>query len=566
SAANQAISTTFGDKTNKTAEFAPTNNSLVGARDLSGQSLANLRQQSETAITTQRGVLPAAEAPARNTRAELPTSTQTFVPQKNEIAPINSTKPQESARQEQVQNNERNLRNDNSNNRVELRQVAAPGVEAQKSVPAVININTNFNSDVRLRSTISELPLAQKNASGESQTSSDKSIFSIKASDASKQIIPTEAVKALPTADAAKLVALPGLIGKDIASISISTTTARTDNAPLAQIKTVEAGRIPENILKGQTDITVRQQDALSTMGQQGKVVAAQIGQTAVFNPGRGQQDAQTGKVEPTANPTIGGRVVADIPGGRPVAPGLVTKGDGTIIGESSQVKISGSDKRGGPEGRYMIAEVTLAMVLAAGGIRRILPTDKSSKNDSPSSGTRGDGTRKIEREFGSKSRDPLNTDSLKFVASFKTGQKAMLNGSSREFTMSLKSNLQSVNLANGRRLWIAPEGTTAFTRAFAQPKKESTAFMSHETQNVSLAQMQLRPLMADAASGANIAMPVEQSAFNQFVKAQQTALDEVLAPIMNAAHDFIEMDDPYQSFLNMFADKSASTKRRRPG
>ncbi len=561
---NQALATTNGDKQNKAAEFAPTNNTnITNVRDLPGQTMPNLRQ-SDTAALLPRGTT--ADTSARTPRTELPSNNQSTTPVKPEAVSINGTKAQESVKLEQAQNNERIQRNDSSNNRVEFRQVAAPGVDNQKSVPSAVNIINNFSTETRLRSTISDIPQNQKNGTADNQTASDKAIFAIKANDASKSIIPTEQIKSLPAADAAKLVALPGLSGKDIASISINTSTTRSDGTIPAQSKNAEAGRTQESVLKGQIDTTVRHQDALSPLAQQGKIVGGQIAQGAGLNPGRGQQDIQTGKIESTVNTIVGGRVVADIPGGRPVAPGFIAKGDGTVLGDSTQIKISGSDKRGGPEGRYMIAEVTLAMVLAAGGIRRILPTDKGSKNDSSNSGTRGDGTRKIEREFGSKTRDPLNTESLKFIASFKAGQKVSLNGSSREFAFGLKSNLQSVNLANGKRLWIAPEGKTAFTRAFAQPKKETTAFLSHETQNVSLAQMQLRPLMADAASGANIAMPAEQSAFNQFVKAQQTALDEVLAPIMNAAHDFIEMDDPYQSFLNMFADKSTGTKRRRQG
>ncbi|MBX9687364.1 MAG: hypothetical protein K2X27_11720, partial [Candidatus Obscuribacterales bacterium] len=215
-------------------------------------------------------------------------------------------------------------------------------------------------------------------------------------------------------------------------------------------------------------------------------------------------------------------------------------------------------------EGRYMIAELTLAMVLAAGGIRRILPSDRVSNNSDKSNGNGGDGRRRIERELSGKLREPLSADSMKFQANSFSLQQ-LKRGFKQDGLDGLKGRLLQVNLQSGRKLMLGTEGAKAFLKA-TKDTKSANSYTSQDSYNpssISTAQLQLRPLLAEAAGSAQFAMPAEVSAFEKFFKGQQQALDEALFPLINAASEFIEIDDPFQSFKDMFAAKEKSTGAR---
>ncbi len=243
---------------------------------------------------------------------------------------------------------------------------------------------------------------------------------------------------------------------------------------------------------------------------------------------------------------------------------------DGTQIGDTANgaISISGASKIKGPEGRYMIAEMTLAVVLAAGGIRRVLPTDRGKDGKSNSGGGSGLSDRKsIEREL-SRLREPARADSLKFVdSSYKLSRPNLKSESG--LAAGLRSSLETTQLANGRQLLLAADARVHF-RSFAVQKQAET-YMSQEarTQTTQLAlgyaQTELRPLLADAGSGRNFAMPAESSVLEQMFKAQQKALDEVLRPLLNP-EDYLEVDDPFESFKNVFAAKASAKGRQRKG
>lgn len=219
------------------------------------------------------------------------------------------------------------------------------------------------------------------------------------------------------------------------------------------------------------------------------------------------------------------------------------------------------SATRRSSEGHYMIAEMTLAVVLAAGGIRRVLPTDRSAGQSGPGTGG-GDGRRQIERELG-KLREPARVDSLKFqVTTFKltAAQQQML-------TLGIKSAMCKTELASGRTLHLSQnEGSRAFLMAVGQYREAKALTSMHaakpqEQQQIALGytQAQMVPVLADGGgSGRNFAMPVQPSALDKLFKAQQQALEEVLRPLLNP-QDFIEMNDPFESFKNFTTGKRRS-------
>lgn len=256
------------------------------------------------------------------------------------------------------------------------------------------------------------------------------------------------------------------------------------------------------------------------------------------------------------AAPGIGPRIVGiDSIKGDPTG-----RSSGRGLGQTDASALTISSGKRSADGRYMIAELTLAMVLAAGGIRRILPTDKVAKDGSNGSGS-GEGKRQIERDLGGKMREPVGAESMKFsLASYKLSQLSLKDASA------LKHALTTSSFESGKRLWMGPEGKQAFIKAFAE-RKEMPLFTSRAEQvtqiAIGFAKPQLTPLMADASTGQHIAMPADTSVLEQFLRGQQQVLDETLEPFINAANEFIEMDDPFEGFKAMFSVKSGTRRSR---
>jgi hypothetical protein len=200
-------------------------------------------------------------------------------------------------------------------------------------------------------------------------------------------------------------------------------------------------------------------------------------------------------------------------------------------------------------------------MVLAAGGIRRVLPTDAASKADA-GGGSAGSGRRQIERDLSGKMRDNLGAGGLKFMpSSFKIAQLGLQKD--------IRNALQAANLASGRQLFVGPNGSAAFGKSFGLQGREVPGVL-RQNQPVQIAlgftPNQLVPVLAEAAGGRQFALPAEPSAFDRFLRTQQVALDGALAPLINAAHDFIEIDDPFQSFKDVFSSRGSARRLRLSG
>lgn len=263
----------------------------------------------------------------------------------------------------------------------------------------------------------------------------------------------------------------------------------------------------------------------------------------------------QPGRTDPQV---VGTRVAPDALQGRvDSSVRVIRPGD---LGADPVALASGRGKTG-PEGRYMIAELTLAMVLAAGGIRRILPTDAASKADA-GGGSASNGRRQIERELSGKMQDNLGANGLKFMpASFKIAQLGLQKD--------IRNALQAANLASGRQLFLGPNGSAAFVKSFGLQGREVPGVL-RQNQPVQIAlgftPNQLVPVLAEAAGGRQFALPAEPSVFDQFLRAQQAALDGAIGPLINAAHDFIEIDDPFQSFKDVFTSRGSARRLRLSG
>lgn len=282
---------------------------------------------------------------------------------------------------------------------------------------------------------------------------------------------------------------------------------------------------------------------------------ANEIG-TRMSADGRVTNGAEQGlRVDPTS-----GRLVRTVDIG-----GRSTTSDATALALTTQTRHT-------TEGRYMIAEVTLAVVLAAGGIRRVLPTDKSSNGGN--SGANNETRKLIEREL-SRLKEPA-TSGLKFVAtSFKLGAN-YLGGDARQRLNSqsqldsLKANLRIETLKDGRRIQLASNARTEFlnafraTRAEHAPKQQvesKTKQMQELPQSVQLSfgilQPRLIPLAADAMSANNFAMPANANSLDRLFQTQKRAMGEALRPLLGS-QDFIVMDDPFQTFRDALAAKKA--------
>jgi hypothetical protein len=286
---------------------------------------------------------------------------------------------------------------------------------------------------------------------------------------------------------------------------------------------------------------------------------------------------AETGRAVQTEGGRAAGqtsRIDAQFTGVRTVSDSLPGRADALVrtvkpldltgrTDASGAVALANGKGLHGPEGRYMIAELTLAMVLAAGGIRRLLPTDGTGKGDG--SGAAGSGRRQIERDFSGKTRGPSGPEGLSFMpASFKFAQSGLIRNG-----QTIRSAMQEINLSGGRQLWLSADGRIALVKTLAASDRQNAGLV-HEVrpERVSLgfSSTRLVPVLAEAAGGRHMALPSEPSVLEQLLEAPQTALDGALAPLINAAHDFIEIDDPFQSFKDVFVSRSAYRRRAGDG
>lgn len=365
-----------------------------------------------------------------------------------------------------------------------------------------------------------------------------------------------DAVRQSPE-QASKTIALPGVASKDQAA-TINVSVNKLEG------KVSETGsRVGEqSINKANAESTIR-----NGMPQQSNNALAQINNIT----GKNVQLDAAGKPISRADNQISGRVdvLGAIQAGA-VRPGLVdltnTRGiRGEMSGRAEAISISTGSKRG-PEGRYMLAELTLAMVLAAGGIRRILPTDRLAKADSSNGTGGGDGRKQIERTLQGKMRDrePVSADSFKFSSgTFRLGRNQNDSAPGKDFSNQvIKSALMAASLQSGRRLWLAPDSAQTFMRAGRTEKVVVPNVARTEQQSVQISlgygSAQLMPAMADGGTGRQFNLPGEQNKFDDFLREQQAIIGEAIAPIVEAASEFIEMNDPFLSFSDAFAAKKS--------
>jgi hypothetical protein len=67
---------------------------------------------------------------------------------------------------------------------------------------------------------------------------------------------------------------------------------------------------------------------------------------------------------------------------------------------------------------------------------------------------------------------------------------------------------------------------------------------------------------MADGGAGRQFTLPPERNNLEEFLREQQAMIDEAIAPIVEAASEFIEMNDPFQSFSDAFAARKARKRQ----
>ncbi len=401
-----------------------------------------------------------------------------------------------------------------------------------------------------------------------------------------------EASSKVPAEAVSKMIPQP-LNAKELSSVSMTVskidgqifrseiTTAKLD--PTATAKTTESRTAQDNgkssvlteVAKVNTAAILAGALNQSSSGRQNESARSQINQAGTLSQGgRNEnvvaQNGTKGNFEPAVRP-IDNRTSSSSSDGLRVDPitgrtvRLVDIGTRTASNEATAIALA-SQTRHTPEGRYMIAEVTLAVVLAAGGIRRVLPTDKSSSGGN--SGANNETRKLIERELN-RLKDPVASGGLKFSATnFKLSDKQMN-------LTDLKNKLQLETLRDGRKVQLSSSGRLEILKAFRETKtdlqqrpvketkQEQTRQVSQPIQvSFGLPQPRLMPLAAEAMSAGNFAMPTE-SKLDRLFQTQKHAMGEALRPLLGS-QDFIVMDDPFQSFRDALAAKKQGSGERR--
>lgn len=249
----------------------------------------------------------------------------------------------------------------------------------------------------------------------------------------------------------------------------------------------------------------------------------------------------------------------------------------GSRLDETNSIKLTGermtlsSSKNG--EGRYMIAEIALAMVIASGGIRRILPTDKAGSN---CDGTKnnGIGGKNIERQLD-KNFSQDTSRILPKVQTFQISQRSEKNTCS-----SWRADLFESTLASGKKVAIAHADNQTFVKAVGRDNAERNAkpviekarsakstFMALPATIEMMQRTQKEQLFWSASSRtgwefSSASGPSWSTSNYGFKSPEQDSpkwarfVDSALKPIMQTADQFVEMEDPFQSLLDLFAEK----------
>lgn len=227
---------------------------------------------------------------------------------------------------------------------------------------------------------------------------------------------------------------------------------------------------------------------------------------------------------------------------------------DGVLDGQIAALSLASG--RRSQEGRYMIAELTLAMVLAAGGIRRILPSDRSGKD---AGRNQGDRIARIDREFKSKIAEAARAEGFK-QSTFKLKELSL---------ESVKNRLRLLEAAREKQFVLASGGRAAFkSLAFAETstlKRKDRAEQGHlifAGQARKTFSQTLIPVAIDAS--ANIAMPVFETSLDRLIRENEQMLALALDPIIGAAQDFLDMADPFAVGASGAGDLKAKKRRKR--
>jgi len=281
----------------------------------------------------------------------------------------------------------------------------------------------------------------------------------------------------------------------------------------------------------------------------------------ALSNPvqsGRAPLDNSSPNI-PVRSADAAAQVSAQMTGARIMSDTRADTGIGTAHGAELSLKndvgsLSFSNGKQLSEGRYMLVEISLAMVLAAGGIRRILPSDSAQKNDTAGSanGSGGAGRRPIEREFSAKSREQGSIDGLKFLpASFKPSGTLVFNDTKTlKDSFNLKLDLNSAS--TGKRVWLASNANSVLIKSFGLGAREASGvLLKNDRQNEQvLTPAKLVPAMAGELNISYSHSSTVNSLLNGSLRTPQSRLEEAMDTLIDVVGEFIDVDDPFQTFV----------------